>query len=444
MVNQAPEALARKGVSVAPDDEVPHLVTAQTGPLLDLERRLLDNRSQIEAWFRRQWQATPPPFYTSVDLRNAGFKVAPVDTNLFPAGFNNLDPSLAPLAIQAIQAAMDTACPGAVGILLVPESHTRNLFYLESVATLAGLIESAGYEVRIGALIEDQDTPLHLETASGRPITLEPLRREGRRVCVRDFSPCAVLLNNDLMNGRPALLEDLEQTVLPPLDLGWSDRLKSEHFTFYRRVCREFAELIGIDPWLIDPMFRNCGEINFKTRDGEECLISNVDALLAEIKAKYAEHGINEEPFVVVKADAGTYGMGIMTASHPDDLRGLNRRQRNKMAATKGGQDIHEVIIQEGVHTFETVGPEESVAEPVVYMIDRFVVGGFYRIHTQRGPSENLNAPGMHFQPLAFHQSCINPDPTRAPDSEPNRFYLYGVIGRLAMLAAAREIDDLL
>jgi len=26
------------------------------------------------------------------------------------------------------------------------------------------------------------------------------------------------------------------------------------------------------------------------------------------------------------------------------------------------------------------------------------------------------------------------------PDSEPNRFYAYGVIARLAMLAAAREI----
>ena len=52
------------------------------------------------------------------------------------------------------------------------------------------------------------------------------------------------------------------------------------------------------------------------------------------------------------------------------------------------------------MHTFETLN--EAVAEPVVYMIDRYVVGGFYRVHTGRGMDENLNAPGMHFEPLAF------------------------------------------
>jgi glutamate--cysteine ligase len=35
-------------------------------------------------------------------------------------------------------------------------------------------------------------------------------------------------------------------------------------------------------------------------------------------------------------------------------------------------------------------------------MIDRYVVGGFYRVNTERGRDENLNAPGMRFKPLAF------------------------------------------
>jgi glutamate--cysteine ligase len=46
----------------------------------------------------------------------------------------------------------------------------------------------------------------------------------------------------------------------------------------------------------------------------------------------------------------------------------------------------------------------------------------------------------MHFEPLAFVESCNNPDCDRAPDADPNRFYAYGVIARLALLAAAREI----
>src|SRR3546814_6304728 len=67
---------------------VPRLLTAQTGPLLQLESTLLDRAADIETWFRQQWQHTAPPFYSSVDLRNAGFKLAPVDTNLFPGGLD--------------------------------------------------------------------------------------------------------------------------------------------------------------------------------------------------------------------------------------------------------------------------------------------------------------------------------------------------------------------
>ena len=92
---------------------VPHLLTAQTGPLLQLESTLLRRVPDIEAWFRSQWQRNTPPFYSSVDLRNAGFKLAPVDTNLFPGGFNNLNPSFEPLCVQALQTAIQRICPSA-------------------------------------------------------------------------------------------------------------------------------------------------------------------------------------------------------------------------------------------------------------------------------------------------------------------------------------------
>jgi glutamate--cysteine ligase len=116
----------------------------------------------------------------------------------------------------------------------------------------------------------------------------------------------------------------------------------------------------------------------------------------------------------------------------------LNRKQRNKMSVVKEGLEVSEVLIQEGVHSFETLN--EAVAEPVIYMIDRYVVGGFYRVHTGRGKDENLNAPGMHFEPLAFETGCNCPTiavVTRTPP--PNRFYAYGVVGRLACLAAAQS-----
>jgi glutamate--cysteine ligase len=427
-------------MTTPPIHSVPHLTTALTGPLQEIETHLLDRQSRIEAWFRNQWRTTPAPFYGSVDLRNAGFKLAPVDTNLFPAGFNNLNRAFLPLCIQAVQSATERFCPDAVGILLIPESHTRNLFYLESLATLREIIAKAGYEVRIGSLLPDLKEPRDVELPSGRSVRLEPLIREENRVRVRDFNPCSVLLNNDMAGGRPEILEGLEQPIIPPLDLGWSDRLKSGHFAEYRRVAREFAELVDIDPWLIDPLFRNCGKIDFKKREGLDCLSENVEELLADIQKKYDEYGLDKKPFVIVKADAGSYGMGVMTVHDGAELHRLNKKQRTRMAASKGGQAVSRVIMQEGVYTFETWGEEEAVAEPVVYMIDHFVVGGFYRVHTELGANENLNAPGMHFRPLSFAESLMNPDSNQSPDAEPNRFYAYGVIARLALLAAAREI----
>jgi glutamate--cysteine ligase len=419
---------------------VPHLTTGLTGPLQELEQHLLQHQPHIERWLRREWQRSPAPFYASVDLRNAGFKLAPVDTNLFPAGFNNLNPAFLPLCVQAVQSAIENFNPDACKLLLVPENHTRNLFYLESLATLCNILHKAGYEVRLGSLQADLDAAQTLVTASGHRLVIEPIIRHGRRVGLQDFDPCLILLNNDLSSGRPALLEDIEQELIPPLALGWSNRLKTHHFGYYQQVAEEFAAEINIDPWLINPLFKNCGEINFMKRAGEDCLARNADELLAAIQKKYDAYGVDQRPFVIVKANAGTYGMGVMTVHSGAEIYNLNRKQRSHMTAGKGGVKVSDVIIQEGVYTFETWGDANAVAEPVVYMIGHFVVGGFYRVHTQRGINENLNAPGMHFEPLAFADSCNTPDENMEPDACPNRFYAYGVIARLALLAAAREL----
>jgi len=240
----------------------------------------------------------------------------------------------------------------------------------------------------------------------------------------------------------PEIFNNIEQTITPPMSLGWSSRLKSDHFGFYQQVAQEFAALVEMDPWLIDPMFRNCGEVDFMKREGVDCLSKNVESLLSAIKTKYDEHDVNCEPFVMVKADAGTYGMGVMTIRSVDEITELNRKERTKMATTKEGQKVTKVIIQEGVYTHETWGAEETVAEPVVYMLDHQVVGGFYRVHEKRSTSQNLNAPGMRFEPLAFDDCCISPDPSQDMDCRQNRFYTYGVIARLALLAAAREISS--
>ncbi|MDB5813763.1 MAG: glutamate--cysteine ligase [Rhodocyclales bacterium] len=420
---------------------VPHLTTALAGPLLELERRFLDHSTAIEQWFRSQWQDHMPPFYGSVDLRNSGYKLAPVDTNLFPGGFNNLNPQFLPLCVQAAQVAIERICPDARSMLLIPENHTRNLFYLQNVAQLVTILGHAGLRVRVGSLLPEIKEPTPIALPNGDTLLLEPLVRRGRRLGVEGADPCAILLNNDLSAGVPEILQNLEgQWLIPPLHAGWATRRKSQHFAAYDQIADAFGKMLGIDPWLLNPYFGKCSEINFHERAGEDCLASQVDFLLTRIRHKYAEYGVTEKPFVIVKADAGTYGMGVMTVYDASEVTGLNRKQRNKMSVGKEGVQVSEVIIQEGVHTVETV--DGGVAEPVVYMIDHYVVGGFYRVNAARGRDENLNAPGMHFEPLSFETCCTVPDCKQEPDAPPNRFYAYGVVGRLALLAASLEIEQ--
>ena len=420
---------------------VPHLITALTGPINELEQRILESLPAIERWFRLEWMEHTPPFYSSVDLRNAGFKLAPVDTNLFPGGFNNLSNDMLPLAVQAAMAAIEKICPEAKNLLLIPEKHTRNLHYLANVARLMQIFHQAGLNVRLGTLDETITEPTPVTLADGQVLVVEPLVRRRGRVGLKDFEPCTILLNNDLSGGIPAVLEGLhEQYLLPPLHAGWAVRRKTKHFAAYEEVAKKFAKLMGMDPWLINPLFERCDQINFSSGTGTECLVSQADALLSQVRRKYKEYGVQEKPFLIVKADAGTYGMGIMTVRDPQDLADLNRRSRNKMSVIKDGQEVSEVILQEGVPTYEQING--SVAEPVVYMIDRYVVGGFYRVNPDRGIDENLNSPGATFEPMALAEPMPLPKPGAKPwTPTPNRFYMYGVIARLAMLAASYELE---
>lgn len=420
---------------------VPHLITALKGPINELEQRILESTPAIERWFRLEWMEHTPPFYTSVDVRNAGFKLAPVDTNLFPGGFNNLTSDMLPLAVQAAMAAIEKICPEAKNLLLIPDKDTRNSFYLTNVQRLVQIFHQAGLNVRLGTLDDEMRTPTPLALPDGSTLTVEPLQRSKRRLGLKDFDPCTILLNSDLSAGVPEVLEGLhEQYLLPPLHAGWAVRRKSNHFNAYEEVAKKAAKLLGMDPWLINPMFAQCGQVDFTDGAGLDCLQTNADALLSKVRRKYKEYGIQEKPFVIVKGGASTYGMGIVTVRDAKDLADLDGKLRGKNGFVKNGHEVTEVIVQEGVPTYERIN--EAVAEPVVYMIDRYVVGGFYRVHAERGIDENLNAPGASFVPLAFAESNHLPRPGEKPGaSAPNRFYMYGVIARLAMLAASYELE---
>ena len=418
---------------------VPHLITALTGPINELEQRILESLPAIERWFRLEWMEHTPPFYTSVDLRNAGFKLAPVETNLHPGGFNNLTPEMLPLAVQAAMAAIEKICPEAKNLLLVPQRPGRDTPNLMNLHRMVQIFHQAGLNVRLGTLDEAVAEPTPVRLPEGGELVLEPLVRRKGRLGLKGFDPCTILLNDDLSAGVPPPLAGLhEQYLLPPLHAGWATRRRSKHFHAYEEVAKKFAKLLGMDPWLINPMFARCGGADLAEGRGIDGLAAAADALLAKIRRKYKEYGIREKPFVIVKADAGAGA--FRTVHDAKELLELKGKARGRTGAGKDRQPASDLLLQEGVPTFERING--AVAEPVVYLIDRYVVGGFYRVHAGRGADEDLSAPGSSFVPLAFAEANQLARPGVKPGaSAPNRFYMYGVIARLGVVAASYELE---
>jgi len=420
---------------------VPHLVTALTGPINELEQRVLDSMPAIERWFRLEWMEHTPTFYSAVDVRNAGFKLAPVATNLYPDGWHNLTPEMMPLAVQAAMAAIEKICPEARNLLLIPQNRSTGSAYLSSLAQLRRIFYMAGLNVRIGSIDPAIKKATSFGLPNGESIVLEPIIRGKRRLGLKEFDPCTILLNNNLGAGVPGILEELhEQYLLPPLQAGGTIRRKSKHFKCYEEVAKRLGKLLGVDPWLINPMFARCGELKLNESSDLESLSTQVDALLTKVRRKYKEYGIKEKPFVVLKADQATPGAGSVMLREPKDLDVLRQKIQSLLGDAAPGESGTDILIQEGVPSCERLN--DAVAEPVVFMMDRYVVGGFYRMHAQRGVDESLNAPGSSFVPLAFEQSTRLPQPGSKPGASiPNRFYMYGVVGRLAMLAASYELE---
>lgn len=418
--------------------DVPLLDQSVIRSFKSIEQVFLRRQIDIESWFREQCKNALLPITCSVDIRNSGYKLTPVDTNVFPAGYNNLSEQELPLCVQAFEVTISQIYPGCQRILIIPESHTRNVHYYHSLFRLQQIVQQAGYDVKVGTIADDIKQPQTIQTTLGE-LEIIPVTRIDNILMAGSFKPCMILLNNDLSSGIPAILQNLKQPIHPSLLLGWPLRRKSNHFEHYRLIAKQFANLIEIDPWIITPTFLNCGNIDFNEKESLECLMGKAETVLADIRNQYKERQIKEEPFVAIKSDYGTYGLGIMMVNDITQISTMNRKQRNRMSMAKGGKTVDAVIIQEGVYSFETW--QEAVAEPVVYLVGRDVVGGFYRVHQTKGISDNLNTAGMEFKALPFVESCNRPDKYLERDIA-NRFYIYGVIARLALLAAAAELKE--
>lgn len=408
-------------------------------PILEQLAALQDDRpDEIEAWFDSQREQYAPMLTTSVDLRHSGNKLTPVDANIYPAGFQNLSENAQQRAANQFAQAIEQTSPGTKKLLIFPEAHTRNLPYLDNLHSLQNILLRAGFEVQIGTMMPTHNEVLTLESASGHTIAQQPLIVSHSKLQTSSgFIPDIIILNNDCTAGVPDLLKNITQPILPTPCMGWFQRRKSDHFRAYDQLANHFALSFGLDPWCLNAYFDDAREINFKSRIGTDELAEKVDALILKIQHKYDEYGITTSPFVYVKADSGTYGMGIMQVRSGSELLELNKKQRNKMHVIKEGAEVHNVILQEGVPTIDRV--DDKAAEPMIYMVDGIPVGGMFRVNAARDTYENLNATGMEYEGM-----CDSDEDAAHAHKVPGcDFAAYGLVAAISALAVGVEQKNL-
>ncbi len=396
-----------------------------------IHRAILDKMESIHQWFEAQGKGLVFPITSSFDIRDSGFKVGNVDANLFPAGFNNI----CAVDRESAQSVMASYLERHYGsncekILLLTEEHTKNSYYWENVLTLRTIIKGeSGREVVLG-VPRTIGAPMHVESASGQKVDVFSTRREGGSLVVGErFVPDLIVCNNDFSVEYPGWGENLEIPVNPPTSLGWYKRKKSRYFEIYNRLAGEFATIIGIDPWLIQAntkLLQNFDQMG----DSSEELSDLVEEVLSETLEKYRSYAITQKPFVFIKNNSGTYGLGITRVYSGQEVKDWNYKIRKKMKASKGGAPIREVIVQEGVPS--VVAYEGAVAEPTIYMVGCRPVGGFLRSHSQKDPTESLNSPGALFRRLCLSDLAINVEGLPMEN-------VYGWIAKIATLALGIE-----
>ncbi len=364
--------------------------------LNDLNQLIEAKRQEITEWMEKKRSEVPIPIYGSVDVRDAGWKIAVVDANHFPAGFNNVAPEDEQHLSALLKNHINRRDEKCRWVHLYPESHTRNAAYVENLKTLQRLIEQAGFRCTVGSPeLADHGSlagisgPLNLDIVSLQMVNDE------ESIVVNGKQPDLILLNNDLTEG---IVPGLGTSrVSPPPVMGWHSRKKSHHYEALSDYVSEIAELIGIEPWcLITDWFVS----KDKCLDRESCrieLAAEVDDFIQQIKHKYHNLEIDREPVVFIKNDSGTYGLGILSVRSGEELLSLSNRKMRKLMYSKGGVEVENFLIQEGIPTrLETAGG--GPVEPVVYLVDGQAASWFYRINEKKSDIDNLNSPSASFE----------------------------------------------
>ncbi len=398
-----------------------------------LGSKIEDNKDKLEKWFESHHENILIPLYSSVDLRVSDNKIVPVDTNIFPAGFNNLSEKFRINTGLLFKQSLGSKYPEAKKILIVPELHTKNAYYWENIFVIKSILENEGYEVKVGIVSDNFDTDHAVfTTVNGTDLDAYKAKNTGNKIVLDDFVPDIIVLNNDFSERCPKTLRDIIQPVVPPVEMGWHTRRKDVNFEFYNSLAGEVAEIIGIDPWIISIETCLVENVDFDIPDDRKRASECAKKVLAKISSKYNELNIADEPTIFIKSNSGTYGMAVINLKDIESLILMNSSNRKRLRVTKGGQPVRDVVVQEGVPTIIKTN-DGHAAEPVIYMVEDDVAGVFYRVNTEKSETDNLNSKGMKFEEFENTVSEIKTIPE-----------VFTLVSKIAVIAAGYEIEKII
>lgn len=396
-----------------------------------LEKFVCDHWDKINAYIANAQAGLPIPFYSSVDIRESKEKYAPVDHNMYPAGFNNLCSADLRDANPVVREALYKIDHNAQTIGIIPESHTKNLMYLDHLATLEKITKAAGYKVVFlsfdSSLFPSNEESIDLISHGGDVLKIHLGKIQNGLIFAANKKIDIAINNNDQSNPWPISWKEISTPIAPTPLIGWFRRQKNTHFAYYKKVADEFAAHFDIDPNLIQAQFRAVDEVNFETKQGLEKLGSAVDDLI---------HGLRPGSKVFVKASQGTYGMGISVVSSGDEIINMNRKTRNKMDVGKNSIKFTSLLVQEGVET--SLKYDDMPAEITIYLLNGKSIGGFMRVNGEKDSLGNLNSRGMVFRKLCMGDIVDSAEDHKIKEA------MYSIIARLATIASAYEIKEVL
>lgn len=393
--------------------------------------QIVKNCDAVSRWFEEKARGLKFPVYASFDVRDSGEKVAPVDANVFPAGFNNICPTDKESAPIYMKRYLDETYPSqGKHIFLLCEEHTQNAYYWENVSTLRDILISSGRDVVVG-LPRVLAEPIRVRTSSGKELEVYSATDKEGQLFVQDKKIDLIICNNDFSDRYESWGQNLQIPMNPPREMGWHRRRKSDFFNQYNLLAHEFSGVAQINPQAVVIETELHKGIDVDDEDSREQLAVHVDKFLSELKKKYKVQGIHTEPFCFIKNNSGTYGLAVVQVHSGQEIRDWNNKTRKKMKAAKAGQVVNEVIIQEGIPT-RFRDESGGSAEPCIYMIGGELVGGFLRTHSQKGPEESLNSPGAVYKRL-----CMSDLEVALPDCPMEN--VYGWVSKLSALALALE-----